>query len=126
MWQIILIALIGAIITLYLKSVGSELYVFTLIASGVIILFFIIGHLTKIFELVNYLITLSGIDKEYYKIILKITAIAYLVEFTADTINDMGLKGVADKLIFAGKIVIFYLSMPIFYSIIRLLLELMK
>ena len=126
MWQIILIALIGAIITLYLKSVGSELYLFTLIVSGVIVLFFITGYLTKIFELVNYLITLSGIDKEYYKIILKITAIAYLVEFTADTINDMGLKGVADKLIFAGKIVIFYLSMPIFYSIIRLLLELMK
>ena len=31
-------------------------------------------------------------------IIFKITAIGYLVEFGADTINDLGLKGLAEKI----------------------------
>ncbi|MBR2498278.1 MAG: hypothetical protein IKB67_01000 [Clostridia bacterium] len=126
MWQIIIIALLCAIITLYLKSVGSEFYIFTLIGSGIIIFIFIVSYLSTIYEFINYLITLSGIDKEYYLIILKVTAVAYLVEFATDVINDMGIGGLANKLIFAGKIIILYLSMPIFYAIIRLLTELIR
>ncbi len=126
MWQVILIAIICAVITLYLKGVGSEFYVFVLIVSGIIILSLVMEYLSSIFEFINYLITLSGIEQEYYIIILKITSVAYLVEFASETINDMGIKGLADKVVFAGKIVIFYLSAPIFYAIIRLLTELMK
>ena len=66
------------------------------------------------------------INKEFYVIIFKITAIGYLVEFAADTINDLGLKGLADKLVFTGKILVFSISLPIIYSICNLLVSLLQ
>ena len=56
-----------------------------------------------------------------YKIIFKITGIGYMVEFAAETINDFGIKGLSEKLIFVGKVVIFSLSLPILYAVINLL-----
>ena len=44
-----------------------------------------------------------------------------MVEFAAETINDFGIKGLSEKLIFVGKVVIFSLSLPILYAVINLL-----
>ena len=83
-------------------------------------------YLSEAYNFISNLVNLSGIDKEYYKIIFKITAIGYIVEFGADTVMDMGFKGLAEKLIFTGKIVIFCSSLPIFYAIFNLIVGLLQ
>ena len=62
----------------------------------------------------------------FYKIIFKITAISYLVEFGAGIIDDFGLKSLSDKLVFVGKVVIFCMSMPIIYAVFNLLLGIIQ
>ena len=126
MVKLVAVALICAVIIIYLKSVGSELFTLACIGSGIIILSFAFSYLSQAFDFINKIVELSGIDKEFYKIIFKITAIGYLVEFGADTINDLGLKGIAEKLIFAGKIIIFCTSLPIFYAVFNLLVGLVQ
>jgi len=126
MFEIIIVALISAIIIVYLKSANSELYIFALIASGIIILSLSLQYLSETFIFINQIIESSGIDREFYIIIFKITAIGYLIEFGSETIRDMGLNSLADKLIFTGKIIIFCVATPILYAVLNLLVGLLQ
>ncbi len=120
MLQIVFIAIIGAIIIVYLRSMNPELALLATISVGIILLSLTIKQLGQAFDLVNQLINYTGIDKKYYIIILKITAIGYLVEFGASIVQDFGLNSLANKLVFAGKIMILSISLPIIYAIINL------
>jgi stage III sporulation protein AD len=126
MVKIVLIAMVCAILILYLKNINSELALLATIGSGIIILFFVFDYLAEIFEFINKLINLSGIDKNLYAIIFKTTAVGYLVEFSADTIRDFGLNSLAEKMIFLGKIIIFSMSLPIIYAVFNLLIGIMQ
>lgn len=121
MTKLIILAIIFAVIILYLKNVNPELAMLAGIGAGIIFLGYGVSYLTEVFSAINTLIELSGIDRDIYKIIFKITAIGYLVEFGAGTVEDFGMKGLADKLVFVGKIMIFSISLPIIYAIINVL-----
>ena len=126
MLKIIAIALICAVIIIYLKSINSELSLLATIGSGIIIIFLAVDYMANTFEFINKLINISGISADFYKILFKITAIGYLIEFGADTINDFGLTSLSNKLIFVGKLIIFNISLPIFYAVFNLLIGLLK
>lgn len=126
MIKIIIVSLICSIIILYLKNINSELYQLALIGSSILILFFSLSYIVQASELINKIIALSGIDTTFFKIIFKITAISYLVEFGAGIIEDFGLKSLSDKLVFVGKLLILITSMPIIYSVFNVLTELIK
>lgn len=126
MIKLVAVVLICALIITYLKSINSELFSLACIGAGIIVLSFAFDYISEAFIFINKIIELSGIDKEFYRIIFKITAIGYLVEFGADIVLDMGLKGLSEKLIFTGKIIIFCMSLPIFYSVFNLLVGLIE
>ena len=52
---------------------------------------------------------------------VKINPEGYLVEFSAGVIEDFGSKSIADKLILAGKVIIFAVSVPIIRSMVTLI-----
>ncbi len=126
MIKIVSLAILFAIIIVYLKSVDSELALPTTVGAGIVILGFAFEELTTAFSFLNNLIELTGLNKELYSILFKITAIGYLVEFGADTIADFGLKSLSDKLIFVGKIIIFSVSLPIIYAVFNLFTGLLQ
>ena len=126
MVKIVVIALICAVLVMSLKAVNSELYVLALVGSGIILFGFAFQYLAQTVDFLNSIIDATGIDKEFYLIIFKITAIGYLIEFSADTITDLGFKSIADKLVFVGKIVVFTMSLPILYGVFNLIVGLIK
>ncbi len=126
MIKILAFALICAIVIVYLKSINSELSLLASICAGSILLFFLLDYLGEILNFFNQLINISGIDKELYVIIFKITSIGYIVEFGSSTLQDFGLKSMADKLVFAGKIIVLYISLPIIYAVFNLITGLLK
>lgn len=121
MFQVVCIALIFAILILYLKSINSEYAILTTIGAGVVLIGYSLKYIVNTFEFFNLFIELSGIDKELYMIIFKVVSVGYLVEFGASTIQDFGLKNLADKLTFIGKLIILSLSFPIVYAVFNLL-----
>ncbi len=125
MVKLVVLVLIFAVIITFLKNINSELALIASIVAGIIIISFALDYISDTFNIFNQLVELSAIDKDLFIIILKITGIGYLVEFAADTVSDFGLKNLADKLVFVGKIMIFSISLPIFYAIINLLTRLL-
>lgn len=121
MIKILSFTLISAIIIIYLKNINCELSLLLTICAGCLLLYFLLDYLSEILSFINQLISISGIDKELYIIIFKITSIGYIVEFGASTLQDFGLKNMADKLVFAGKIIILYVALPIIYSVFNLI-----
>ena len=120
--KIIGVGLVTAIAALILKSSKPELaFAVTIAGGGVIILIFALDMLGASLRIFTDIAEKTGIDQSLVKIILKIVAIGYLVEFSAGIVEDFGSKSIADKLVLAGKIIIFTVSIPIIQSLITLI-----
>ena len=119
--KIIGVGLVTAIAALILKSSKPELAFAVTIAGGVIILIFALDMLGASLRIFTDIAEKTGIDQSLVKIILKIVAIGYLVEFSAGIVEDFGSKSIADKLVLVGKIIIFTVSIPIIQSLITLI-----
>ena len=126
MLEFVALAIICAVIIVYLRSVNSELSFLATICAGILILSYAFNYLTDTVAVINNLMDLTGIDKELCVIIFKVTAIGYIVDFSASTIKDFGLNSLAEKVVFVGKLIIFSLSIPIVYGVINLLVGVLK
>ena len=121
MAKIIGVGLVTASAALIIKSSKPERAFAVTIAGGVIILIFALDMLGASLRIFTDIAEKTGIDQSLVKIILKIVAIGYLVEFSAGIVEDFGSKSIADKLVLAGKIIIFTVSIPIIQSLITLI-----
>ena len=125
MVKIVLLTIIFAIIIIYLKGVNSELFTLATVGASIVVISLVVEYIGQAFSVFNMMIDATKIDRSLFNIIFKIMAIGYLVEFGAGIVNDFGLKSLADKLVFAGKIVIFCMSLPIIYAVFNLFTELL-
>ncbi len=123
--KIIGIAILSAIIIYYLKSTSSEFFTPALIVSSIIIIVLVFEYVIEFVNFFQEISFLSGINAEIFSLLIKILAISYLIEFSASIIGDMQLNSLAEKVIFAGKIIIFSMVLPIIRQIITLLMDLL-
>ena len=123
--KIIAISLVLSIILFYLKNTASEYFTPVLIISCLFILSLSINYVVTFLELFEKIKNITGISNEIFTIIFKVLAISYLIEFTADIIVDMGLNSLAEKVVFAGKIIVLCLVVPIIEQIVNILISLL-
>lgn len=126
MLSVVSAALICAAIVAYLKNINNELSNLAIIMSGIIIVLTVFEYVNDAFDFFNYVVEITGIESDIYKIVFKITAIGYLFEFAASTVEDFGMKSIAVKLIFAGKIIILVTALPIIYAVLNLFVGILK
>ena len=118
-FKLIAVAITISALCYYLKCTESNLFIPALIISIIILLSFAIKYFSLIYDDFNILFSDLQIDKSLINLLLKIVFIAYLIEFASGLIEDFGLKSIADKLVFAGKILLLFMSVPIFELIIQ-------
>ena len=118
--RILGVGLVTAVAAILLRGTKPELAFAVTIAGGVIILVFSVDLLSQTVDIFRQIGEQTGIDGALIKLIVKIIAIGYLVEFAAGGVEDFGSKSVADKLVFAGKVIIFSVSLPVLQTLISL------
>ncbi|MBR1867677.1 MAG: hypothetical protein IJ800_03755 [Clostridia bacterium] len=123
-YKIVAVGVVSALIIVYLKYINSELTMPVTICSGIILLLTTVSYSTEFIGVLNEITAISGIDTKVFSIIIKIVAISYLVEFSASLIDDFGLKSISDKVVFAGRLVILTMSMPIVKNLIEVIVDL--
>ena len=119
--RILGVGLVTAVAALLLRSSKPELSFAITIAGSVIILIFALELAADTFGIFAELGERPGNDNELIKVVIKIVAIGYLVEFAAGIVEDFGSKSIADKLVFAGKVIIFSVSLPILRAMVSLI-----
>ena len=126
MVKFVAVALLLGVIIVYVRAVNSEFTSIALLGASVILISFSFNYITEIYEFINKLIQLSNIDSNYIKIIFKITAIGYLVEFGAGLLEDFNLKSLGDKLVLLGKLIILATALPIIQGVLNIIINFIK
>ena len=120
-FKIVAFAIISVILILVMKQQKPEIALVLTIVSAISLLLYAVTQVACVFDLLNALVEKSGINQEFLKIILKVTIIAYVIEFGKNICMDAGQSAIATKLEMAGKVVIVVLSLPIISSLVQIL-----
>lgn len=107
------IALSGALFSIIIRKERPELAVVTAIVTGVILTGYVLGTLGQVIEMIEEIITVSGVDIKYFTVLIKIIAVAYICEITSELCRDSGENSIAVKVEMVGKIFIMFMSMPL-------------
>lgn len=123
-FKIIAVGLITTVCAIVLKQVKPELSVFVGISGALIILFLVLDGAGDLFSNYKTMLDKTGISTSVFTCVLKIIGIGYLVEFCSGICAEAGVKLVAEKILFAGKILILIMCMPVLNSLLEIILEL--
>lgn len=119
--KIVGFAIFSVIIIVIIKEQKPEVALVIAISAGIMIILVAITKISGVITLLDELIQKSGINKDFLSIILKVTGIAYIIEFGKNICVDAGQSAIATKLEMAGKIIIVVLSLPLISSLVTLL-----
>lgn len=112
-FKIAAIALVGGILSIFLRDTRREFAVLCAMVTGIIILFTAADMMGEIVTEFFALSEKAGIGDRYIRIILKTVGIAYICEFAAQLLKDAGEGAIASKVELAGRLGILYLTFPI-------------
>lgn len=115
--KIICIAVVGALVFVYLKTNGSELSGLCAVSTGILLLITTINYVITAVSFFSEMASKTGISSEVFLLVIKITAISYLADFSSSLCEDLGVKSIGNKVNFASKIIIFTMSTPIILTL---------
>lgn len=116
---ICVIAVVGAILALTLKSTTPHISLIIVLAAGIIIFISILFFMPQVIIKVKNLISFTGMDESYAVVLFKSLGICFLCQFATDACKDAGQSSLASKVELAGKLMIVTLSLPLIESIIN-------
>lgn len=123
--RIVAVGIVCAVLVIYLGSVGKEYGFLAGIASSVLLLTLSLSYVIRFVRFFSGFSDMTGVSSDVVTLVIKILGISYLIEFAASLIDDFGLKSLSEKVVFAGKLVIFALSVPIAEKVISLVMGLL-
>lgn len=123
--KIAAIGIITAFCSLLLKE-KAEYSVLLGIVGGVTILLIALDYFFEIFDFFESLINITGLDNSIVKTVIKIVGVGYIIDFAADTAVEVGKDGLAKKIVFGGKVIIFCLILPILRELIELIVSMLN
>ena len=122
--KIIVLGIILSVLTVLLKNIKPEYSLICVIVGSIILVMYILSGVQSIFEYFKTIVDRTGVDNVMFSTLLKIIGVGYLIEFSASICNDSGNSSIADKIVLAGKILIFSMSLPIITNLFNMVLEL--
>ena len=130
--------LISLIIIVIVKQYRPEFVLYVSLATGVLILVMIMDKIGAIIDLLTTLSNKTAINNEFLILLIKITGIAFLTEFTVSICKDTGETAdslrrnkylletaIANKVDLGGKVLIISMSIPIIASLLETILKLL-
>ena len=123
-FKVVAFAIVSTILVVLLKEERKDIALILSIFASLAIVLFAINKIGEVINLLDNLAENSGISKDYLLIIIKVTGIAYIVEFGKNICIDAGQTSIATKLEMAGKVIIVSLSIPIISSLFTVLIGL--
>lgn len=118
-FKIICGVVLGVLLAIKLKSIGSPIWVYLSLALSVFVLFYILNRLSFVMDFLNEVMGDIGLESGYFQILIKIVGISYLCEFTANICRESGFLAVASQIEIGGKLTMMVMSMPILLAIVE-------
>lgn len=118
--KIVGFAIVATVLIIIIKEQKPEIAILLTSVSAILIMMYAISKMSGVIDMLNKLVETSSINKEFLTIILKVTGIAYIVEFGKNVCIDAGQSAIATKLEMAGKVIIVVLSFPLINALLTI------
>ncbi len=125
-FSIIAVGIIGALLSVAVKNYRPEYGVAVGVCTGVIIMLFVTENIFTSVRAIRELLEKTGIDMEYFSVILKVTGISYITRFGAELCRDAGENAIAMKIDTAGKICVMVLTIPIISGFLNIIIGMLE
>ena len=93
--------------------------------AGVLIFALIATRLSGIIDVLKGIANKATINSEFLVLLIKITGIAILTEFTVSICKDTGESAIAHKVDLGGKVIIMSMSIPIMASLLETIIKIL-
>ena len=120
-----IIKIIGVGLIALIKQDRHEFVIYVSIIAGVIILILIMDKVSAIIDLLTSLSNKTVINNEFLVLLIKITGIAFLTEFSVSICKDSGETAIANKIDIGGKVLIISMSIPIIASLLETIIKIL-
>ncbi len=123
--KILAVALVTVFAFMIVKQIKPEIALLISIAGSVLIIILAVDTLNSVISSFYKIFTTTGVDATLLTPLFKILAIGYITEFGANICQDANATSVADKVLFAGKIIILFVALPIVTTVIDMVVGLL-
>ena len=122
--KILAIALVTVFAHMLVKQTKPEIAMIITIVGSIIIIIMAVNLLGSVISSFYRIFKTTGVETTLLTPLLKIVAIGYIAEFGANICQDAGANGVADKVLFAAKLIILVIAMPIIITVVDMVVAL--
>ncbi len=125
-FRIAAIALVTCFCFVVLRDIKSELALTVAFVGGIIVILSVINYFSDVFSVISDIAKRAGLAGDVISILFKVIAVGYVSEFSASLIRDAGLSSLADKVTFAGKLIIVVCSLPVVVKLFEFIAEMLS
>ena len=123
--KIIFVGILTVILSTIIKQYRADLALLVNVCGGVLIVLFSIESLGTILDSMINISADIELSNDIIKPLIKVLAIGYITEFSADVAEDAGNKSMSSKILFGGKIAICIVAIPIIVNMLNAILSLL-
>ena len=124
--KVLILGIIIALLSVVLKQIKPEYSLICIIVGSLLLLIYIINSISGVFDFFLQIVNKTGIDSKMFVVLLKIIGIGYLIEFSAGVCNDSGNSSIAEKIVLAGKLLIFAVSLPLISNLFNMIFDMVN
>lgn len=123
--KILAVALLTVVAHMIVRQTRPEIAMIISIAGSVLIIILAVNSLSSVVNSFLSIFNKTGVDTSLLMPLVKIIAVGYIAEFGANICLDAGVSSIADKVLFAGKLIILLLSLPIITTVVDMVVALL-
>ncbi|WP_154937590.1 SpoIIIAC/SpoIIIAD family protein [Bacilliculturomica massiliensis] len=124
-FKIAVIGICGVVLSSMVKGYKPEMAIYIVISTVLLLFGYILYHLTAVFDLFSGVYGQIRYGKAFFPVVVKVLVVGYIADFTAQLCRDAGEGAIAGKVELAGKVMIFYLAVPIMMSLLEIVTKLL-
>lgn len=107
----------AVLLAVWMKGVRGEYSLYVVIAAQLFFLFYGIGRLKEILDIIRQMESYIKIRPVYLVTLLKMTGVTYAAEFASGICKDAGYGALGKQIEIFGKLTILAVSMPVLLAL---------
>ncbi len=123
--KILAVALLTVVAHMIVRQTRPEIAMIITIAGSALIIILAVNSLSSVVNSFLSIFNKTGVNTSLLTPLIKIIAVGYIAEFGANICMDAGVSSIADKVLFAGKLIILLLSLPIITTVVDMVVALL-
>lgn len=123
--KILAVALVTVFAHMLVKQTKPEIAILISIVGSMLIIIMAVNLLDSVITSFYKIFQSTGVESALLTPLIKIVAIGYIAEFGANICVDAGANSVADKILFAAKLIILVIALPIITTVIDMVVSLL-